>query len=756
MEPNLQAPDGKGLTFSPYGRIGQHFTEPLAGGATYIVSFQASSPQPQFPSTELLFRVFDTSNGELIATKTLHAGAGGGLSTNWQQYAFTFVVPKNNGGHGWWLHVTNSIGVSAVDNVSVTSFTGSLDATWKTFSSSFKVGPANAGHNWWLYINNYDGVAYIDNLLLTHRPRAPIGKPIVGYFNSALFASEPSKPKILREYGWDDGYDPSTLNNDIATRTKAGGFNLAWISGLDLPSDDQQLPIALNNGLRSQLIISGQQPQDTWFFSPQQNWPALDRVGDIDHLICKFKQSDSAYSYLLIDEPGAGRFAQLAAMATHFRQQDPARLINVNLWPPSQGNLFDEVGIQSVDYSEYLDNFISYVKPDVLSYDFYNLYAKANLLTNGDFTFFSGTAPTSWTTYENWMEPTALSPDGHGLTLSPWGKLGQQVTNAPLQAGKTYTLSFLAASTQAAFPAQELLVRVFDANTNAMLAQFDITSGLNGNWQPYSLTFKVPSTSQGHNWTLLINNAGGVANIDNVWFSQVYDDSSYLKNLQLFANKSKSTGIPFINVVQGLSLGWSDGLALNWRVPNSQELRYLANSTLAFGAQGILYFNYRGLIGGPSTGGIAPYPDGTPTHIYTALATINPRFEHIATQLQPLPWIGTYTLGYSTPPPEMQNLSSASPFTISGVPALGAFSPGDALQGALVGLFGGNGTSAATAQVAFVQNMDYSAFRTLTVSVPSNQKIAIFNAVTEMWTQPTGNSQPVLLAPGEGVLVRRQ
>jgi hypothetical protein len=756
MEPIVRAGNDKGLLLSPFGRIGQRFTEPLIAGATYTVKFEASSPQPQAPPDELLIRVIDTTNDQRIASKSLYAGAGGVLGANWQQYSVTFVVPKANGGHPWWLHITNRLGVSAIDNVSLTSFTGSLDASWKTFSDSFKVGPGNAGHNWWLYINNYGGVAYIDNLLLTHRPRAPLGKPIVGYFNSAVFDSEPSKPKILREYGWLDGYDPSTLDDDIATRTKAGGFNLAWISGLDQPSDAQQLPIAVNHGLRSQLIVSGQQPQDTWFFSPQLNWPALADAPQVDDLISKFKQSPSAYSYLIIDEPGAGRFAQLAAIASHFRQQDPARLININLWPPSQGNLFDDAGIQSVDYSEYLDNFISYLKPDVLSYDFYNLYAKANLLTNGDFSLFSGTVPTSWTTYENWMEPTTSSPDGHGLTLSPWGKLGQQVTSAPLQAGKTYTLSFLAASTQPAFPAQELLVRVIDADNNVTLAQMDITSGMNINWQPYSLTFKVPSTSQGHKWWVLINNYGGVANIDNVWFSEVYDESNYLKNLKLFAEKSKSTGIPFINVVQGLTLGWS-GMQVNWRVPNKQELRFLANSTLAFGAQGILYFNYRGLIGGPSTGGLAPYPDGTPTGIYSALATINPRFERIATQLQQLPWIGTYTSGYSTPPPGMAMLPTTGiPFRVDGAPILGAFSGGDALQGALVGLFGGNGTSAATAQVAFVQNMDYSAARALTITAPSNIKIAIFNADTGIWAQQTGNSKLVLLEPGEGVLVRRQ
>jgi hypothetical protein len=74
-------------------------------------------------------------------------------------------------------------------------------------------------------------------------------------------------------------------------------------------------------------------------------------------------------------------------------------------------------------------------------------------------------------------------------------------------------------------------------------------------------------------------------------------------------------GLPFLNIVQACS--WTPVR----RVPNADEMRYLVYTTLAYGAQGISYYVY---CWPGHDGGIA-LPDGTPTPIYHALKTTEPR-----------------------------------------------------------------------------------------------------------------------------------
>jgi len=100
--------------------------------------------------------------------------------------------------------------------------------------------------------------------------------------------------------------------------------------------------------------------------------------------------------------------------------------------------------------------------------------ARADIV-NGDFSAFTGFLPDGWETYEGAMEYTNYSPDGLGLTLSPYGRLGQHITDQPLVSGATYTVSFLVGATQPAYPAEELLVRFLDTDAdNLNLGQIDL------------------------------------------------------------------------------------------------------------------------------------------------------------------------------------------------------------------------------------------------------------------------------------------
>jgi hypothetical protein len=195
-----------------------------------------------------------------------------------------------------------------------------------------------------------------------------LGQPIVSYVtwdyhNGAVAAA--TAANIDRSYGWPGTFDPTTLTPAIAQQAKAAGFNLVWINDLE------QLPIAQAYGLRAQYILSGHQPQNNLFFLPAEKWPDPANAAAIDALLDRFKASPAAYSYFLIDEPDAKRFAQLGMIVAYIRQRDPGHLVYINLLPPDA----DPATLGGAhDYATYLSQFIGTVHPQLLSYDSYNLF----------------------------------------------------------------------------------------------------------------------------------------------------------------------------------------------------------------------------------------------------------------------------------------------------------------------------------------------------------------------------------------------
>ncbi len=230
------------------------------------------------------------------------------------------------------------------------------------------------------------------------------------------------------------------------------------------------------------------------------------------------------------------------------------------------------------------------------------------------------------------------------------------------------------------------------------------------------------------------------------------DGQLYLGNLSIVSRKARQAGIPFMPIVQACGNTWEIGVTC--RVPNANELRFLVYSTAAFGAQGISYFNYS--VENPSTGGgLAPSADGTPTSVYTALTPLNKEFKNIAAQCQllSLKSIGGYLKGYkdSSMPMEMTQLPIDSSFDISSVSNTLSYVDWAPLTGVLFGLFDQDGTTAADATFALIQNLDYNAGRSYTVTGPGN--LSIFDATTGVW-RSTGHNYALLdLAPGGGVLV---
>jgi hypothetical protein len=416
-----------------------------------------------------------------------------------------------------------------------------------------------------------------------------VGEPIFTY-NSFPIPSG-IRTSLSIKYGWPEEYDPTTLTPAIAAQAVAAGINLVWINDLS------QLAIAERYKLRAQYMISGHQPQNNLFFTGEADWPRPTDVAAIDALIDQFKKSPAAYSYFVIDEPAADRFAHLAEIVSYLRRRDPAHLAYINLFPPDE--ITADLG--SANYAAYLADFIRTVHPAILSYDSYNLFI-----------------------------------DG--------------------------------------------------------------------------------------------------------------DRSLFLGNMQIIARAAAQAGIPLMTIVQGAQFG------PKWRLPNAGELRFLTNTPLAFGAQGISYFNYWSPLG-PSAGGLAPYPDGTPTAVYAVTHDLGTQFKAVARHLGGLRWIGTYLKGYLgfAMPRHMTQPPDDAAFDVAGVSNTMPYLDGAPLKGVLLGYFGGGCAAPACATHVFVQNIDYSASKAYRVSGPG--PLAVFDPATDSWT-PTGhNYADIRLEPGGGTLI---
>ena len=83
----------------------------------------------------------------------------------------------------------------------------------------------------------------------------------------------------------------------------------------------------------------------------------------------KFPDGPSCWGYLLMDEPGAAAFPELAKRAEEIRSKRPGRFGYVNLFP----NYASLSVLGTASYDEHVAKFIREVKPEVLSMDHYPL-----------------------------------------------------------------------------------------------------------------------------------------------------------------------------------------------------------------------------------------------------------------------------------------------------------------------------------------------------------------------------------------------
>jgi len=231
---------------------------------------------------------------------------------------------------------------------------------------------------------------------------------------------------------------------------------------------------------------------------------------------------------------------------------------------------------------------------------------------------------------------------------------------------------------------------------------------------------------------------------DHYQFSKAGDNGEYFLNLALMRQASQQSGVPLLQIVQACT--WTPSM----RVPTPDEMRYLVYTTLAYGAQGISYYVY---CHPGHTGGIA-LPDGTPTPIYHALKTLNREFVKIATQLQPLRWLGVYHAGMT--PPGAEPLPKGAAFQLDPPVAPIAYKPPERVRGMLLGLFGpsGKGDGPAKATHVLVVNLDYRAGGVASLVAPGS--LEIFDASSGAWSPTAASRIKLGLPPGGGRLLRVQ
>ena len=218
---------------------------------------------------------------------------------------------------------------------------------------------------------------------------------------------------------------------------------------------------------------------------------------------------------------------------------------------------------------------------------------------------------------------------------------------------------------------------------------------------------------------------------DHYQFTINGDSKQYFLNLSMIRRTAQDAGVPFLNIVQACT--WAPAAM---RIPNTDELRYLVYTTVAYGAQGISYYVYAC----PRHYGSLVSLDGNPGPLYNALKSYNPEFVAIAGQLQPLRSLVVYHTAMHeagcVPLPD----DSSFRLDTSQSPA----NP----RGFLLGLFG----KKQKPTHAVIVNLDYT--REVTARITAPARIKTFDPKTTKWTPAKNSPVNLNLPPGGGKLIR--
>ena len=225
------------------------------------------------------------------------------------------------------------------------------------------------------------------------------------------------------------------------------------------------------------------------------------------------------------------------------------------------------------------------------------------------------------------------------------------------------------------------------------------------------------------------------------------DSRNYFLNLGIIQQNAAARGVPFWNGLQACT--WiPGGLASprSPRIPNVDEMRYLAHTTAAYGADGLYWYVY----GRSDHFGTIAAPDGTVGEKYEGVKKINREFIAFSRVLRNLRFIGAYMQGAHAPgttPYGAQALLKISPETpYSEVKELERHA-----DTTLVTRFEERCAGAAPRTYLMVVNCDYKKDRAIRVAAPFETER--FDPSTGEWS-PAGKEFDLDLVRGGGVILR--
>lgn len=153
------------------------------------------------------------------------------------------------------------------------------------------------------------------------------------------------------------------MTDKTADQMAQGGWNLVWCT-------EKELDVAARHGLRAQLHDG--------LLSPESLEDPLRKV-QLDGLIQRVKVQSALYSYFITDEPNATNFPGLGRLVAYLRDKDPAHLAYINLFPTYASNQqLGNSGDKISAYQAHLAQYLSIVKPSLISYDHYQLTSKGD------------------------------------------------------------------------------------------------------------------------------------------------------------------------------------------------------------------------------------------------------------------------------------------------------------------------------------------------------------------------------------------
>ena len=183
--------------------------------------------------------------------------------------------------------------------------------------------------------------------------------------NSQAFRAAPDFFPVVawdRQDAWRK-FDPSA---EASLRDAADcQFNVV---GFVRPED---LPVCEKLGLSAIVAPAGEATGKRWF----RDWKALGD-DDIDRgvrsMVEQAAGSKAVFGYTIMDEPGTPAFPKLARAVAAVNKYAPGKLAHINLYP-SYATLgaADKSQLGAATYTEYLERFVSEVRPQFLCYDNY-------------------------------------------------------------------------------------------------------------------------------------------------------------------------------------------------------------------------------------------------------------------------------------------------------------------------------------------------------------------------------------------------